>query len=369
MKRKLLAIDYLRGLSILSIILLHIILPMRNMPPTEYSSLPVLFTLRDLLNLSIVTLIACSGFSLFLSTAGGESDIRSFYAKRLKRLVFPWLNYVIISFLVYAIMSIFFPGFSDTLFAKFPFLAIANVGGIPIAWITLKWIVMLLVILTLLFPLLKYIYVGRPSLILAILGIYLAASVLLRIYPTDYYQYGDQQWGWLNLLLAGTSFVAGWSLVYIFGFSLDKLYNGPSFMKSDMKVTFISILVFVAIYTAYRALGIDTSIHVNKFPPSPYFLSLGIAATLVLLSVFISFKPLFRAWPRHALEFASVNSYWLYLWSLLTLFILHHVFSLFGLDPYIKLPLEFLANIAVLYLIIRVQRMIGIRIYIERQNF
>ena len=46
----------------------------------------------------------------------------------------------------------------------YPFLAVANHGGIPFAWILLKWIVILLLLLTLLFPFLRHAYrhYGKP---------------------------------------------------------------------------------------------------------------------------------------------------------------------------------------------------------------
>lgn len=372
MKRKILAIDYLRGLSILSLVLLHIILPMNKMPPTEYSSLPILFTIRDVLNVCVVTLIACSGFSLYLSAADltyTSRDIFSFYRKRLKRVLLPWFNYVIISYVVYGAVRLFYPALMDRLVEMFPFFAIGSYGGIPIVWIALKWIVLLLIMLTFLFPLLKYIYENKPWIILVLVACYLASSVLLVVYPADFMLMREFRWPWLHTLLVSTSFVLGWSLVYIFGFSLDKLYHGTRFMQKDMKVTFVALFVFVAIYIAYKSIGLDTLIHSNRLNSSPYYFSLGVAATLMLLSLFVSFDAFFRAFPKKILEFVSSNSYWLYLWSLLVLFFMRYAFSLFDLGLYVKLLLEFFANCAVLYLIVRIQRMIKIDIYIERQNF
>mgnify|MGYP001381392254 CR=1 FL=1 len=223
--------------------------------------------------------------------------------------------------------------------------------------------------LTFLFPLLKYIYDEKPWIILVLIACYLASSVLLVIHPADFMQMREFKWPWLHALLVSSSFVLGWSLVYIFGFSLDKLYGGSHFMQKDMRVTFVAIIAFVAIYITYKSIGLDTAIHTNRLNSSPYYFSLGIAATLMLLSIFVSFEVFFRAFPKRILEFFSSNSYWLYLWSLLVLFFMRYVFSMFSLDPYVKLLLEFLANCAILSLIVRVQKMIKIDIYIERQNF
>jgi hypothetical protein len=371
MNRKELAIDYLRALSILALILVHLILPLSGMPPTEYSEVPVLFTLRDLLNLCVVTLVACSGFSLYLSTAEFEltgSSVLAFYRKRVRRLLLPWAHYAVISTVLYGVAALFFPGFSKWLPEAYPFLAVANHGGIPFAWILLKWIVILLLLLTLLFPFLRHAYRNQPWMIAVLVAAYLASSVLSIIYPADLSRYGEAAFSTVPILLMGSSFILGWSLVLIFGFSLQKLYIDERFMKKDMKAPFIAVLVFLAVHVSYRALGLPILIEANKFPPSPYYLSLGMAVTLVLLSFFLSFQSFFERFPRRTLEFFSANSYWIYLWSLVLLFISNYIFSGFRLPPPIKLVLEFLFNCVALSLIVIVQKRVGIRIYWENQR-
>ena len=184
MNRKVLAIDYLRALSILALILLHLILPLSGMAPTEYALHPVLGTLRDLLNLCVVTLVVCSGYSLYRSTAEIEFTVTNtliFYKKRFGRLLLPWVHYVLISVAVYGIVALFFPGFGEWLLRTYPFLSHANYGGIPIAWITLKWIVILLLLLTLLFPFLRHVYRRRPVVLGAMIALYIASCVLSMI--------------------------------------------------------------------------------------------------------------------------------------------------------------------------------------------
>jgi hypothetical protein len=346
MNRKELAIDYLRALAILALILAHLILPLSGMPPTEYSAVPVLFTLRDLLNLCVVTLVACSGFSLYLSTADSElsgSSVLAFYRKRVRRLLLPWAHYAVISTVLYGISALFFPGFSKWLPEAYPFLAVANHGGIPFAWILLKWIVILLLLLTLLFPFLRHAYRNQPWMIALLVVAYLASSVLNIIYPVDLSRYAEAAFDTVPILLMGLSFILGWSLVLIFGFSLQKLYTDGRFMKKDMKVT-------------------------NKFPPSPYYLTLGMAVTLVLLSFFLSFQSFLERFPRRTLEFFSANSYWIYLWSLVLLFMSNYIFSGFHLPPPVKLVLEFLFNCVALSLIVILQKRVRIRIYWKNQR-
>ncbi len=369
MNRKVLAIDYLRGLSILSLILVHLILPLSGMPLTEYAMQPVLVTLRDLLNLCVVTLVACSGFSLFRSTAETEftvTNTRAFYRKRFARLLLPWVHYVLISVAVYGVVALFFPGFGGWLLRTYPFLSVANYGGIPFAWIALKWIVILLLLLTLLFPWLRHVYRKQPVVLGMMIACYIASCVLALIYPVDRTRYRDLGFAPLPVLLEVASFVLGWSLVCIFGFSLDKLYSDDRFMKKDMKVTFLAVFLFLAAYVLYAALDLPLAIGANKFPPSPFYVLLGIAVTLVLLSLFISFESLIRGIPRTVLEFFSANSYWLYLWSLVLLFISNFIFSHFGLPLAVRLLLEFLFNCVVLALLVTAQKHVKVRIYIEK---
>lgn len=369
MNRKVLAIDYLRGLSILSLILVHLILPLSGMPLTEYATLPVLATLRDLLNLCVVTLVACSGYSLYRSTADMEftrANTLAFYRKRFARLLLPWVHYVLISVAVYAAAALFFPGFGDWLLRTYPFLAVANYGGIPFAWITLKWIVILLLLLTLLFPLLRHIFRKRPVVLGAMVAGYLASCVLAVIFPVDRSRYQDLGFAPVPVLLETVSFVLGWSLVCLFGFSLDKLYGDDRFMKKDMKVTFLAVFLFLAAWVAYAALGLPLTIVANKFPPSPFYVLLGVAVTLVLLSLFISFEPWVRGLPRRVLEFFSANSYWLYLWSLVLLFLSNFIFSHFALPVSVRLLLEFGFNCALVSLLVVAQKHVKIRIYLEK---
>jgi surface polysaccharide O-acyltransferase-like enzyme len=67
MKDRTEVIDYLRAISILAIVLIHIILPTIYNLPTIYSSNNFLFVLWKFLNLSVVSLIICSGFALYVS--------------------------------------------------------------------------------------------------------------------------------------------------------------------------------------------------------------------------------------------------------------------------------------------------------------
>ena len=369
MNRKVLAIDYLRGLSILSLILVHLILPLSGMPLTEYAMHPVLAPLRDLLNLCVVTLVVCSGFSLYRSTAELKFtgvNILAFYRKRFGRLLLPWVHYVLISVAVYGVVALFFSGFGDWLVRTYPFLSVANYGGIPFAWITLKWIVILLLLLTLLFPFLRHVYRKRPVLLGVMIACYLASAVLAQIYPVDRSRYQDLGFAPVPVLLETTTFVLGWSLVCIFGFSLDKLYSDERFMKKDMKVTFLAVFLFLATDVTYASLHLPLSMEANKFPPSPFYVLLGIAVTLVLLSIFISFESLIRGVLRKVLEFFSANSYWLYLWSLILLFISNFIFSHFELPLPVRLLLEFLFNCVVLSALVWAQKRVKVRIYLEK---
>ncbi|MBI2124247.1 acyltransferase family protein, partial [Candidatus Pacearchaeota archaeon] len=111
MEHKIEAIDYLRALSVLAIIIIHVIAWHDSSISTEYTQSSFLFKLRDFLQFSVVTLIICSAFSVYVSNkkiSFKPEEIGTFYKKRIKRLLFPWWMFLIIFFSAHAIIKLVF---------------------------------------------------------------------------------------------------------------------------------------------------------------------------------------------------------------------------------------------------------------------
>jgi len=202
MKKRIGAIDFLRGISIIAIILLHIIYPLDFRPSTIYASDSNLQFFRDVLNFSIVSLIIVSGFSLSYSTKKTDFNLKNtiqFFKKRSKRIFIPWFIYIAISFLIYGFIALIFPNLSARIFQLFPFFSYQSFWKIPARWIILKWIIILIIMLSFLFPLLRFIYHKGKIAITTLLFLYLTSIILYTKYSLNPYNYLDT--GFMNFFM------------------------------------------------------------------------------------------------------------------------------------------------------------------------
>ncbi len=119
MRKRVDAVDFLRSISIIAIILLHIIYPLDFQPSSSYASNNIIIFLRDILNFCVVTLVIVSGFSLSNSTRKIKFNIKNtlqYFKKRAKRIIVPWLIYIAVSALIYGIIAFLLPDFSTRIF-------------------------------------------------------------------------------------------------------------------------------------------------------------------------------------------------------------------------------------------------------------
>jgi hypothetical protein len=374
MKHKIEAIDYLRGLSILMIILIHIIMPVPFNNPTDYSRLRSLYMLRDILNFCVVTLVICSGFSLYYSSKNMEftfKGIMEFYRKRLSRLLFPLVLFWIVSFVFYGVIALFFRPVLIEMGTMYNVLTKYKVASLPVGWIMVRWIVLLMILLTILFPFLKHLYEkSKYSIALIILTYFISSGLLLRN-PIQVIQFPDVGLTIMSGVAGALSFLTGWCIVYIMGFYLEEIYNESRLMKKELNLTFNFILLFGAIYIVYKINGLSTSFTMNKFPPLPYYLSFGIGMTFILLNLFFAYKHFIHSHLRKVLGYFSSNSYWLFLWSYIAIIMFGYVFSLLDfINIYIRLILEFVMSLVLVVLMVQLQKsLIKIEMHKEKHHF
>ena len=370
MKHKIEAIDYLRGVAILSIVFIHIILPTMNSPQSIYSSKPLLFSIREILNFSIVAIIMCSGFSLYLSAKNLKyrfQDILLFYKKRLKRLILPWWTFCIISFISYYLAENLLNIHLEKISLTYIISSFLLIGGLP-----LRWLILLLVMLSLLFPLFKYFFEKNSRIFVsALLLSYLFFIIISISNPYNVYQTQNNDISFISKVSFNLSFILGWSLVYLLGFFLEELYNKHKLMKKELKVTFNFIFLSIIIYIVYSVIGLNTALYANKYPPSPYYLSYGIAVTFVLLNLFFAYKHFIHTHLKKILSFFSSNSYWLFLWSAGVLLPVQYLFSFLSfLNVYLRLVLEFVISIILITLLVLLQKkLIKIEMHLEKHHF
>ncbi len=364
MRHKVEAIDYLRGLSIIFIIFLHTIL-YNTQSTSVYSVIASLFRIRDILLFSVVTVVVCSGFSLFISHKNLQLNLQSlcsFYKKRLKRLLLPWVVYCFIYVVFYAaIYFIFKRKLIDFSLWKITFYGFLAPG----------WLIFLFVMLTLLFPFLKYVYEKKRHLIILIILAYVISGIISVRNPTNFHLYPNINLSFISVIGLVFSYLFGWSLAYITGFFLEDLYNNHRLIKKELKITFNFIFIFIGVHILYKLFGLNMALYVNKHPPSLYYLSLSLAITFSLLSLFFAYKKYIHAHLKNFLYFFSYNSYWLFLWDALFVTFIAHIFSsLTFIHIYLRLSLQFIfALLVVVGSVILQRKAIKAGLYLEKHHF
>jgi len=346
MKNRIEVIDYLRAISILAIILLHLILPTMYNPQTIYSSNNVLFVLWTFLNLLVISLIICSGFSLYVSHPKlkiRKKDLTEFYGERLKRILIPFIVFSLISLVMYIFLKIFFMDILKVMTNNNAPFQILNFFMIPIGWIFLKWIIGLILLLTILFPFLKWIYHKKIKALIIILLLYIINYIIYIQNPIHANEFLNRSFSLFQGFFSGIIFILGWSLVYFVGFYLADHYSKKTSRKTKVYLSLTSIFIFIAVFLVYRGFGLSMNLSQNKYPLSPYFLSLGLTLTVIILNVLSVVKKSFPRFIKKTLDFFSYNSFWIYLWSLLVFVFVAYFFLQLSLNVYLKLSLEFLS--------------------------
>ncbi|MCP3682278.1 MAG: acyltransferase [bacterium] len=374
MKHKIEIIDYLRGLAILFMTLQHVILPFMIMHPNRFSSDAYLLVIRDVLNFSVGIIIICSGFSLYYSCRKLQfkniKDILLFYKKRILRLLVPWFVFVMVSLVSYGLLLFFSKENLEKILAEYSFIQSVSLFGIPIGF-AFHWIVIAMVLLTFLFPFLKYIYEKSKYTPHIMVLVYLIAYSVSLKFPLEFIAFPQLNVNVLSIASFIVAFLAGWGLVYMFGFSLEKLYEERKLRRHEWSITLFFIALFIIDYFVLKRLGIETMLNLSKFPPSPHFLLLGIVSTLLVLNILDKYYHTIHAYFRKILSFLSYNSYWLYLYGFWALAIISYLFGYISeMNVYLRLFLEFTATMLLASFIVVVQqKIVKLKVMIEKHHF
>lgn len=365
MKKRILAIDFIKGLSIFIMIFLHIILYVEGINDTDYSKIPFLYYLRDLLNFCVVTLVIGSGFSLYKSTKNINFNIKNsirFYKKRLLRLIIPWKIYIIISISVYFLIKIISNNFLNTLKQDYSMLNFMVIKDIPLGWLLIKWIIFLMIFLTISYPILKNLYEKKKNYIPYLIIIYLISVILSLENPLSFFYtlHKNNHYDFFTLFPNIITFILGWSLLYLFSFYIEELYSNDLLLKNLKKLTFLSILSTTFFFLFIKTNNFDIRVTFNEFPPNPYFFSLGISITFILLNCYHTIeKFLIKSKILQLIQFYSKHSLWIYLWSLQIYLFIGYLFSRFiNINIYLRLITEFTITCIILTLIILSQESI-----------
>ena len=317
------AIDYLRGISIILIIVLHIIGPHDINLKTYYlANSKALFYIRDYLQFVVVTIVVCSGYSLFMRHRSMEMTLKGilkFYTHRIKRLFLPWWYFCIAYFAFHYILRAAFDIHLVTLSREF----IISSLRIGIGGITYGWIILLILIASLLFPFLQYAFqkIGAFR--------FLSIATILFLIGHIYYLTGRAPSGNIHDIPFHATFPVqsgyflllffGWTLVYVFGFTLVHLFKDRNKIEIELKLMGFFFLVYVITMIVFRTIGFDDLLTYSKYPPNLLYVSYGLFVSMLLAIIFFKYKPVIHRHLKRILMFFSINSLWLYLWHILAI--------------------------------------------------
>ena len=356
MKHKVEVIDYLRGFSILAIIIIHVIAWHDNAIFTVYTKSPALYNLRDYLEFSVVTIMICSGFSLYISHGKlslNFKDLLHFYKKRFQRLLIPWWTFLTIFFSIHYIIKIIFGLELIDLSRKYILSSYFMVGGIGFGWL-----VLLMLVVTLLFPFLKYLHTKVNKIVLfnVLIISYVSSLIIFDIEHIHVFHLNLDSISISSFIILMIPFILGWSIAYMIGFSLAQHYNTPQFMNKMLGATIGFIVLFISVNVIYTILDLDKHLYLNKYPPTPEFLSFGFMATFILIILLFSCKMFIHEHLQKLLSFFSSNSYWLFMWNALTLSFFIPFLALFEFNNiFVRLIIAIVLNIMGVSLLVLVQ--------------
>lgn len=276
MKKRLPELDDLRGISIIVMILIH--------TNAYFLSNKWAYNTREISQFAVVAFLFCSAYLSLLKPYPTASDFFPYVAKRLKRLLIPFLAF----FTIYILFSIIGLGkhFSQSYIVNSFLLT----GGIDFNWMVLLFTQIMLVT-----PLIQYLNEKNKFGLYLYSSIALLSSIIfLKYTPLPFYR----SIMWLP-----------WSLVIVYAIYFDRIWNNK---KLFVWVTLLFGAIFL-ITQQYILLPLhhSFSMYNNKYPPNLYHIAYSLFAVNIIY--FLSQKKLFSSPLVHnVVNFFSTNSYTLF---------------------------------------------------------
>lgn len=316
-------IDALRGLAMLSMVIIHTNAYFRDIKIADF--------LWDANQFAVPVFIFCSAY-IFFKKQRPFNHVSGwfFYIKqRFIRLLVPY--YIFAG--VYIFLTLLKEPTKIT--ASYLTQSFFLVGGIDI-----NWLILLFLIFSFIMPVLAY--VAKKSLVLfCLLALISALTALLLVFFPFSFNYRLIMWvPWLTIVFMGWFFVRyeNRKILWVVG-------------------PLISLLFFLSLRAVQRNLGHSLIMFDNKYPPNLYHLSYGALAVFILF--FLAKKGAFNFLPlKKVLEFLSLHSFPVY-------FI--HWIIIYALTLFFKIKFQWVGFfLTVLFLTLMVQVVIQAFIFFLR---
>lgn len=239
-------VDFLRGLAMVLIILIHVTVYFRSDRLAQ--------VLWEYSQVAVPIFIFCSGY-IYFSKSKAETLNIGYFSKRIKRLVIPYYAYLIFFFL-YALLFRQSVISLKNMVQKILFLNISSRD--------LDWLVVLFLYFMVIMPLIRFLS-KRPRLLWIYGVLSFSSGVLLLFVDT---QHAFRLIMWLP-----------WSIVMIVTYLVVRYEHTSWFFRSAI---FISSGIYLVSKSILLARGDTLVLTENKYPPNIYYLSYGIFLMLIL---------------------------------------------------------------------------------------
>lgn len=315
------AIDVVRALSILGVMSIHTLsFHLGNMYAAFF---------WNGLQFVVGAFVFCSGFvhAHYMSKLTSFSAVVSWYKKRMIRILVPFYLYFVFHFILFIIFPAIFKNFGMHASLQFFLGSVFLYGGINTNWLPLLFLE-----LTLLTPLLFWLFQKKILLVYLFLTTLFLAYATIR--PLSYGMYKSVMWiGWLLPFAVG---------LFASSFSTKKIFN-----RFFLLISSGGGIIFVVLLFIWMVIGRSTNFTDNKYPPNWYYLSYAIAGTGALY--FFSTRLVSRI-PSSVYYYISKKSYALFFIHFIVLDVVLFLQQLFSgiFSIFLELLLVIVTSIVIL---------------------
>lgn len=249
-------IDLVRALSILGVMSIHTL-------SFHLGNVYAAFFWNSL-QCVVGSFVFCSGFvhAHYISKLTSFSEVFAWYKKRISRIVIPFYLYFALHFVLFLFFPRVFNNFGMHASLQFFLGSVLLYGGINTNWLPLLFLE-----LTLLTPLLFWLF--KKRLLVGYIIVSLCFMIYAAIHPLPYGMYKIVMWD-------------GWSLVFALGLFASTFSTKKTFEKLFSFVSGVSGIIFVLLLFILTELGRSTNFTENKYPPNLYYIAYALAGTGIL---------------------------------------------------------------------------------------
>jgi len=334
------SIDFLRGTSIIFIVLIHVI--------SKYREYWLSYAIWDYLHFVVISIVFCSGASMAIaySKLDDMKGVFAFLKKRFFRITVSWWGFLATYFILFFIIDSIGGKFRHSMvFVMKSIFLFGFDGGLKYGWL-----LFLILILSFIYPILN-ISIRKFSYKTTFLWSFLIALLF-------------QAYFFQSLLEVDGTLIFFIPTIFVFFLGM---YYSKSEKANLLGYAVIASTLYLILRLVLLVFEKSTVLIDNKYPPNFFYISYAIAITYLLL-FFVKKYEIKNNVLKRVVIYSSRNSMWLFLWHFLVL----DLFEVFGIFQSPKIQflwvIEILIVLAICGALIKVQQLVRIPIKNETRN-